>query len=102
MIKCAVEDYKLTKDDMLIDSLSSLFNIAFNIGEIIGPVFAGFATSWIGYNSACTVVGLVCFFYAIIYGFGSGLVTDKRKPYKIIQNSFEIKLYDDDLIIPIS
>jgi dipeptide/tripeptide permease len=95
MIKCAVEDYKLPKDDMLIDSLSSLFNMAFNMGEIIGPIFTGFATSWIGYNSACTVVGSFCFTYAIIYAFGSGLLGDKRRP---LDDKQQLRSFNEGLI----
>jgi dipeptide/tripeptide permease len=91
MIKCAVEDYKLIKDDMLIDSLSSLFNIALDLGEIIGPIFAGFATSWLGYNLACTVVGLILFTYAIIYALGSGVLKCKKINSHIIKSTPVIK-----------
>jgi dipeptide/tripeptide permease len=87
MVASCVEDYGMKKDDILIDTISSLSNSALNVGEIIGPLFAGFASGWIGYNHTCAVLALSCFVYGIIYILGSGLVGDKfKKPKGLVEN----------------
>ena len=73
MIRTATEDYGYAKDDILIDNLSALCNIACNTGEIIGPLFSGTVSEMIGFENSSALVALACFIYTGIYFFGSGL-----------------------------
>lgn len=82
MVKSASEEYGYVNDDILIDALSSLSNMACNIGEIIGPLFTGVVADVIGLENTGVIVALSCFVYGIIYFFGSGLLgfyTQKNK-----------------------
>ena len=73
MIKCAHETYNYAKDDVLIDTLSGLSNIACNIGEIIGPLFTGIVSHSLGIESCGAIIAFCYFAYGIVYLFGSGL-----------------------------
>ena len=74
MTKCAIEDYGYANDDLLSDAISGLCNMACNIGEIFGPIFAGALIDILGFDTTGIIVGFFVFLYGIIYLFGSGLL----------------------------
>ena len=83
MINNAVNVYGYAHDDILTDSLSSLSNICRNVGEIIGPIFAGTLIDLIGYEDMTVIVAFSFFAYGIIYFIGSGVIFFRSKKSKI-------------------
>ena len=83
MITCASEDYGYANDDILSDAISGLSNMACNIGEIFGPIFAGTLIDIIGFETTGAIVGFSCFLYGIVYLFGSGLLGKWLLPKKL-------------------
>ena len=83
MINNAVNVYGYAHDDILTDSLSSLSNICRNVGEIIGPIFAGTLIDLIGFEDMTVIVAFSFFTYGIIYFIGSGVIFFRSKKSKI-------------------
>lgn len=69
-------------DDLMIDKLSAISNIACNIGEISGPICSGIVTDVIGLNNSCFILSISTFFYAVLYMFGSGACRIKQERLK--------------------
>lgn len=67
LIQVATVDLHLTKDDILIDSLSSLVSTTTSLGEVVGPLLAGFTADWIGIPDAGGVHGLAVGVFACAY-----------------------------------
>lgn len=82
LIRSASEDYGYAHDDILVDALSGLSNIACDVGEIIGPIFAGVMADIIGMENTGVIVAFSCFAYAGVYLIGSGLIGKLRKKRK--------------------
>ena len=78
MLKVSAVDYGVNHDDVLIDHISSLGIIACNIGEMIGPVYAGVSSDWLGIENCCNIAALATFIFAIISCFGTNLIKDAR------------------------
>lgn len=90
MLRVAVEDYGYERDDVLIDGLSALSNIACNAGEVVGPLFSGIVAGKIGFGGSSAVVAFGCFGYAAVYLLGSGLLAKWTSRKKI--NAISLKL----------
>lgn len=73
MIQVSHEEYGYSKDDILVDSLSGLSNMASDIGEILGPIISGGLISLIGFEKTGTLTAFTFVLYGIIYFFWSGL-----------------------------
>ena len=74
MISSAVEEYGYVNDDILSDAFSGLSNFASNIGEILGPIFAGVLIDIISYETTMVIAAFGFFTYGFIYLIGSGLI----------------------------
>lgn len=67
LIDVAVTDLGLMRDDVLIDTLSSLTSAATSFGEMMGPLLAGAMTDWIGIPDAGGAHGVGVGLFACIY-----------------------------------
>ena len=90
MVTSASEDYGYANDDILSDAISGLCNMACNVGEIIGPIFAGTLIDIAGFETTGTIVGFIFFLYGIVYLFGSGLLGKWISSKKLNQISMRI------------
>lgn len=59
LINVAVEECGMTKDDILIDSLSGMVSSATSLGEILGPLTAGLIADYFDVPQAGGIMGLV-------------------------------------------
>jgi predicted MFS family arabinose efflux permease len=63
----------LKKYDPFLDELtandiaSTLYSLANNIGDFVGPTLGGFLSSKFGFKSCCVILSFLFFFYLIIY-----------------------------------
>lgn len=76
-------------DDILLDKIAVISNIACNMGEIMGPLFSGFVNDIIGLNESCAILALASFLYGLLYFFGNGMhKMCKEKVKKSVRQSF--------------
>ena len=90
MVKSATTSYGYANDDILNDLISTFVVIATAIGEILGPLFAGFISDWAGIENACTLAGLFYFTICITFVIGTGLLTNcfrKHKKSQLLNNT---------------
>ena len=90
MIALASQEYYYANDDILSDAISSISNMDCDVGEVIGPIFAGALIGIIGYQNNGAIVGFGYFTYGLIYLFGSGLFgkwISGRKVYDRLKSS---------------
>ncbi|OMJ70297.1 hypothetical protein SteCoe_31764 [Stentor coeruleus] len=86
MQKSIVIDYGYVRDDILDDYICS-YLITFNsIGEVIGPIYAGFVSNFLGIEACCAIAFGATGFYFLAYVIGSGILWDllKRRKAEII------------------
>ena len=63
----------IKKDDPNIDALtandlsSAINNLAFAIGDCIGPIIGGFLSTHLGFKYCCLIISLVIFLYSILF-----------------------------------
>ena len=74
MLKSACSDYNFPNDDILTDAISSFSVIFFSIGEIIGPLYAGSMSNWLGIETTCTIAALITFTFTLIFMIVSGVI----------------------------
>ena len=90
MLKSAHEDYGLKSDDILTDVISSFVVICTSTGSILGPLYSGFISSWLGIEASCNIAAIMTLTYAIIFAIVSGLVHDwfrkNKKSESLISN----------------
>jgi len=67
LIRVATVDLRLAKDDILIDSLSSLISTTNSLGEVVGPLLAGLTVDWIGIADAGGMHGIAVGLFACAY-----------------------------------
>ncbi|OMJ92425.1 hypothetical protein SteCoe_4761 [Stentor coeruleus] len=88
MIQTSLE-YGYSKDDVLVDSLSGLSNMALDAGEIIGPIISGGLISLFGFENTGTLTAFTYAAYGLVYLFGSGLfskwISNKKTVIPIIE-----------------
>ena len=67
MLKCACEVYGYENDDLLTDAISSFCVIGCSSGEILGPLFSGFVSHWLGIETSCNILSLTTFGFTLIF-----------------------------------
>lgn len=95
MVETASEDYGYERDDLLSDAISSLSNMFCDVGEITGPVLTGVFVSLIGFELSSTALGFICFGYALVYLFFSGLFS-KWVGRKSNSSELVVKIFPED------
>jgi MFS family permease len=72
MVQSAIEEYGFHDDDYLMDTISSFSSLGCSFGEIIGPIFAGFITDFLGIENCCLIASAMGLVFAVVYFFGTG------------------------------
>ena len=67
MLKCACGVYGYENDDILNDAISSFCVIGCGIGEILGPLYSGFVSDWLGIETSCNILSLATFGFTIVF-----------------------------------
>ena len=93
MIKSANSDYGYNNSDELADTLSSVVIIASSIGEILGPLYAGFASEQWGIEECTTILGIASFIFAVVYFIGTNCANElfNHKFIRKIEESTELQ-----------
>lgn len=83
-MKSATLDYGYEENDSLTDVISSFAVIGSGLGEILGPLFAGFLSEIIGIENCCTLAALMSFTFAVVFSLGTGIAKKwfKKRPCK--------------------
>ena len=63
------EDGKRYDPDQLSDILSGLFNSAFSLGTIVGPITASYITLAYNFRYCCDIIAGTTFIFALLYLF---------------------------------
>ena len=100
IIKQATTEYGLKYDDRLLDSISALTNFFSNLGEVSGPLVAGFLSDEIGFSNGCNLIGVfsLAFFFIyflVIWAFGRNIT--KTVPVVDYADSVENANENDNL-----
>lgn len=84
MVRSAVDCYDYSEDDILTDVISSFASTGCAFGEILGPIFAGTVSDFLGIENCCLLAGLCMFTFSIIFFIGTGYAKDlfTKKSYK--------------------
>ena len=62
-------------DDRLLDSISAITNFFCNIGEVAGPLVAGFISEEIGFSNGLSLIGIFSLaFLSFIFRFYLGVI----------------------------
>lgn len=67
LVQVATRDLGLAKDDILIDSLSGIVSSANSLGEVIGPLAAGWLVDEVGVSTAGGVQGVAGVAITVVY-----------------------------------
>ncbi|OMJ90133.1 hypothetical protein SteCoe_7523 [Stentor coeruleus] len=67
IINAAHSSYKYPKNDELNDKISVFVQVASSIGEILGPIYAGFISDLYSIQTACVCFIIFCFLFSLIY-----------------------------------
>lgn len=67
LINVATSELDLTKDDILIDSLSGIASSSASLGEVLGPLVAGVTVDLVGVSEAGGLVGCAGFVCCGVY-----------------------------------
>lgn len=74
---------KLKMDDATANDISSaIYNLGLNFGEAVGPIFGGYVTEKIDFETSCVYTSLLNLFYCVFFFMIN---------YQIIQNHFHGK-----------
>ena len=87
MMKSAVDSYGYADDDILTDAISSFSTIGMAFGEIIGPIFAGTISYFLGIQACCALASLCNLIFAIVFIFVTGYAKDLFTTKPITQES---------------
>ncbi|OMJ91453.1 hypothetical protein SteCoe_6040 [Stentor coeruleus] len=91
MQKSIVIDYGYARDDIIDDHICS-YAVTFNaFGEIIGPIYAGFVSDFLGIEVCCAIASGATGIYFLAYIVGSGILYDfvKYKRREVATEDFE-------------
>ncbi len=69
IIKQATTEYGLKYDDRLLDTISATTNFFSNVGEVSGPLAAGFLSDKIGFSNGCNLIGVLSLVFCLVYIF---------------------------------
>ena len=90
MLKSASNDYGFANDDILTDVISSFCVIGCSIGEILGPLYSGFVSDWLGIEASCTLISFITFGFTIIFAVVSEVIptwfSKKKKSNSLIHS----------------
>ena len=69
------------------DLCSNIYTFTFSIGQLLGPIYGGYLTGFVGYRTCCDSVGMILVVYSILF-FIFGHVYSK--PKDSLKNKTEI------------
>lgn len=79
IIDVSVSNYKYKNTPHLSDSISSIVNISFSVGEAAGSLSAGLLVDFIGYKDSATLMACAIFVYTILFVISCGYFSKTKK-----------------------
>lgn len=90
MLDEADSDPNLSEKTNIYDTLSALFNFGVSLGEIIGPLSAGFFVSIVGFSNSCIIMLIIGVLLIIWYGtLRTNKTRNSRKMIELISYSIQ-------------
>ena len=80
------ENYPESQRDKVNDLTASIFNIGFNLGEIIGPTLGNALYEALGWKTTCDIIALSMLLYSLLYFVFVKLLGTKRTRRVSIKN----------------
>jgi MFS family permease len=69
IIESVKEKENIPENMILNDKASAIFNSAYSLGGIIGPLVGGLLETFLGFRTTCDIMALVAVSFAFIYFF---------------------------------